>query len=238
MQYFWAHNNALGGALPANLFGTGLPALVEFRIDANQLTGEIPSTLNQSIALVDFRANTNQLTGSIPALTGLASLRYFLVNNNQLSGQIPSLNGLGALEAFSAGVNRLTGPLPPLTGQGLNALQRFRVHYNQLSGPMPADLTGLNLTAFMVGNNQLTGNPPTAPATLIASDSNLCTNNLSKPYPDSPAWDTATGSTPWWSACAAATAAATPVPALSDWALVLLGCMLAGVAALRRSRRA
>ena len=234
LQIFWAQNNALSGPLPANMFGSGLPALVEFRIENNQLTGQLPGNLNVSTDLVDFRANHNRLSGPIPALSGLASLRYFIVHNNQLGGSIPPLGGLGDLEAFSAGYNQLTGTIPTLTGEGLDALRRFRVNNNRLTGTIP-DLTGLQLTAFMVGNNQLTGNPPAPPQTLAANDSNLCFNNLSKPYPDSPAWDAATGSTPWWRACDVAVA---PVPTLGQWTLMVLGLLMAGMVALRRGMRA
>lgn len=176
----------------------------------------------------------NQLTDSIPSLSGLTSLEVFTVYTNRLTGSLPPLSGLSSLRAFSAADNQLTGPIPPLVGQGLGALRRFRVHRNQLTGPIP-DITGLSLESFAVGFNHLTGPVPTAPATLLANDSNLCPNNLSKPYPDSPAWDAATGSTPWWRACDVAVA---PVPTLGQWTLILLGFMLAGVVALRRGARA
>jgi len=86
---------------------------------------------------------------------------------------------------------------------GLTSLDTFSVVDNQLSGSIPA-LTGLTrLQYFSVGGNQLTGNVPSlpSPSALIAGGSYLCPNFLSH-TPD-PAWDTATGVTPWYKHCGA-----------------------------------
>ena len=233
LAQFRVNHNGLTGSLPSL---AGLSNLQIFWAQSNSLTGQIPP-LSGLTALTDFEVDRNQLTGSIPPLSGLTNLEVFTVYTNRLTGVLPSLNGLGSLRAFSAADNQLTGSIPSLVGQGLGALRRFRVHRNQLTGPIP-DITGLSLESFAVGFNRLTGPVPTAPATLLAGESNLCPNNLSKPYADSPAWDAATGSTPWWSACDTATAAVAPVPTLGQWALMLLGLMVAGLAALRRGGRA
>ena len=234
LAQFRVNHNGLTGSLPSLV---GLNNLELFWAQNNGLTGPIPA-LSGLTALIDFEVDSNQLTGSIPSLSGLTNLQVFTAFTNRLTGALPSLNGLTALRAFSVANNQLTGPIPPLVGQGLSALRRFRVHRNQLTGPVP-DITGLSLESFAVGFNQLTGPVPTAPATLLAGDSILCPNNLSQPYPASPAWDAATGSTPWWSACAAAaTAGVAAVPTLGEWALILLGLMMAGLAALRRVGRA
>ena len=149
--------------------------------------------------MADFFVNNNQLTGSIPVLTGLTDLRFFLINDNQLTGSIPALTGLTKLLNFSVGRNQLTGSIPALTG--LTYLFDFSVGVNQLTGSIPA-LTGLtNLEYFGVSNNRLTGNVPSvpSPSTLVAGGSKLCPNFLNH-APD-PAWDTATGQTPWYTNC-------------------------------------
>ncbi|MEZ5607033.1 MAG: IPTL-CTERM sorting domain-containing protein [Burkholderiaceae bacterium] len=230
LAQFRVNHNGLTGSLPSL---AGLSNLQIFWAQSNSLTGQIPP-LSGLTALTDFEVDRNQLTGSIPPLSGLTNLEVFTVYTNRLTGVLPSLNGLGSLRAFSAADNQLTGSIPSLVGQGLGALRRFRVHRNQLTGPIP-DITGLSLESFAVGFNRLTGPVPTAPATLLAGESNLCPNNLSKPYADSPAWDAATGSTPWWSACDVAVA---PVPTLSQWTLMVLGLLMAGMVALRRGMRA
>lgn len=232
LREFRVSNNRLSGPLPAL---TGLSTLTLFRAEANQLTGSLPNaTLNSDNvpALVDYEVHDNQLTGSLPALTGLTNLQTFSAGFNQISGTIPSISHLSSLVIYGVRYNQLSGNLPVLTG--LNNLLRFRADRNQLTGAMPAQVAP-NLQIFQVGFNQLTGAPPAAPASLLPGESNLCFNNLSKPYPASAAWDTATGSTPWSRACDIAVA---PVPTLDQWALMLLGLMLVGMVALRRGGRA
>jgi len=96
--------------------------------------------------------------------------------------------------------NQLTGSIPELTG--LTNLQFFFVSNNQLTGSIP-ELTRLtNLTSFWVNNNQLTGNVPSVPSpnALVAGGSILCPNPLNQT--SNPAWDAATGYTPWYAICA------------------------------------
>ncbi|QIL74344.1 IPTL-CTERM sorting domain-containing protein (plasmid) [Diaphorobacter sp. HDW4B] len=217
--------------------------IVAIRLPDNKLSGPLPALagLTELRGFIAFSTNgdgSSTLTSLPPDLASLTSLRNFSVAGNGpgLTGTIPSLSALTNLETFRVNFNGLTGSLPSLSG--LTNLTIFLAQNNQLSGTIP-DLTGLKLTSFMVGNNRLTGSPPTAPATLVANESSLCTNPLSKPYADSPAWNTATGSTPWWRACdTASVASTTPVPTLSEWALLLLGGLLAAVVALRRNGRA
>jgi hypothetical protein len=102
----------------------------------------------------------------------------------------------------------------------------FDVAGNQLTGAIPA-LTGLtNLYGFNVNNNQLTGNVPPVPFpnALFPGSSTLCPNFLNH-TPD-PAWDVATGQSPWYSSCTALLPPSTTIPTLSDAALLLLGVLL------------
>lgn len=100
---------------------------------------------------------------------------------------------------FSAIGNQLTGPIPPLTG--LTNFAILRIYDNQLSGTIPS-LAGLvSLWSFDVSNNQLRGDVPEVPSpnALTLGQSDLCPNGLD-PTP-SPAWDAATGQTPWYQNC-------------------------------------
>jgi hypothetical protein len=60
------------------------------------------------------------------------------------------------------------------------------------------------LRSLYVQNNQLTGNAPSVPSpdALAAGGSNLCPNYLNQTA--DPAWDAATGQTPWYTNCSAA----------------------------------
>jgi len=82
---------------------------------------------------------------------------------------------------------------------GLTALVNIDVDTNQLTGSVPS-LSGMpNLQNFFVGGNALSGLLPPAPASLVAAGSSLCDNRLS--HVDDPAWDAATGTSPWYSGC-------------------------------------
>ena len=212
LQEFWAQNNQLTGSIPAL---AGLTNLQYFNVAGNQLTGSIPAFTR--LTLVYFDASANRLTGSIPALSGPTNLHTFRVGFNQLTGSIPALSGLTNLYDFSVSNNQLTGSIPALSG--LTNLSFFQVAGNQLTGSIPA-LTGLtNLQYFVVAGNQLTGNVPAvpSPSALVVGQSRLCPNYLN--HTADPAWDAATGVSPWYANCAAApsviTTAATNVTATS-----------------------
>jgi Leucine-rich repeat (LRR) protein len=147
--------NALSGTLPTTL--NQLPALIGIDFLDNFITGSIPA-LSGLVDLQVFRGQNNQFGGAIPALAGLSALRQFTVNNNQLSGSIPSLTGLTELREFEAKFNQLTGSIPNLAG--LTNLEIFDTASNQLTGPIPA-LAGLTqLARFNVSANQMSGAIP------------------------------------------------------------------------------
>jgi len=232
---FYVNDNPLTGPIPSL---AGLNNLAVFIVYNNQLTGSIPSLAGLT-NLVYFYVSNNQLTGPIPSLAGLTNLAYFGVYGNQLTGPIPSLAGLTNLAGFYAYNNQLSGPIPSLAG--LTNLARFWVNNNQLTGPIPS-LAGLNnLAYFRVNNNQLSGNVPAVPAptnALVNGGSRLCPNYLNQTA--DAAWDTATGSAPWYDLCTAAPipVAAAPIPTLSQWGMIVLSILLVGAAVfgLRRQR--
>jgi Leucine-rich repeat (LRR) protein len=150
--------NQLNGNLPLTL--NALTQLQRLRMIGNpQLGGGIPS-LSGMTEIEDISLSDNALTGTIPSLAGLNNLQTLDLQNNQLSGTIPSLNGLSDLREFVVSRNQLTGSIPTVSGQGLSALRIFRVTDNQLTGTLPS-LTGLtNLQNFQAGINQLSGSIP------------------------------------------------------------------------------
>ncbi|MFO1302984.1 MAG: choice-of-anchor U domain-containing protein [Burkholderiales bacterium] len=187
-------NNMLTGQIPS-LSGTSMENLL---LGNNQLTGPIPSLAGLN-NLRQIFLYFNDLTGTLPPLASFSNLRVFDARRNRLTGAIPPLAGLNLLEDFEVNDNQLTGIIPSLTG--LDSLRTFRVSNNQLTGPVPS-LAGLSaLQALRVDNNQLTGNLPAAPSpsALRAGGSALCPNYLT-PAAD-PAWDTASGRTPWYATC-------------------------------------
>jgi hypothetical protein len=184
-------SNFLTGQIPA--LG-GLAHLEHFDARANSISGGLPALAGLD-HLVFFDAAGNRLSGPIPALSGLGALGTFIVDANHLEGSLPSLDGLDSLSVFDASDNLLTGELPELAG--LTHLTTFNVSNNTLTGAVPS-LDGLNaLVRFYIDHNALTGDLPAAPRALAFAG--VCPNALN-PAPD-PAWDEATGVTPWYADC-------------------------------------
>ncbi len=218
LRSFTVDNNGLTGTIPDL---SGLSSLWMFAVSRNQLTGPIPSLAGLT-NLNQFTAWNNQLSGPLPSLAGLANLVMFAVEGNRLVGPIPALAGLTKLEDLLVGDNQLTGSIPDLSElvnlrvaylagnqlsgsipalAGLANLQYFNVETNQLSGTLPA-LAGLtSLRSLRVRNNRLGGSVPPvpSPSALANGQSTLCPNAFNR-TPD-PAWDAATGETPWYAQC-------------------------------------
>ncbi|WP_082615303.1 IPTL-CTERM sorting domain-containing protein [Acidovorax sp. Root267] len=178
---------------------------------------------------------SNNLTDPVGALlpdwSALPDIRTINLSDNQLAGRLPPISGLPELRSLDVSHNDLQGTLP--SPSGLTHFFRYHAHNNQFTGLLPA--LPPTLEQLRVENNQLTGPVPAPPAALVASASALCPNQLTPSA--SAAWDTATGSTPWHATCSAPPAA-TPVPTLSEWALILLalGAATVGMGALRRKQ--
>jgi Leucine-rich repeat (LRR) protein len=194
---FAVSRNQLTGPIPSL---AGLTKLNQFLVWDNQLSGPLPSFAGLA-NLVTFAAQDNLLTGPIPALAAATKLELLYVGGNRISGTVPDLSGLANLREVSLAANQLTGPIPALAGLG--NLQYFNVEANQLSGALPT-LAGLtSLRALRVRNNRLGGSVPPvpAPSALANGQSTLCPNAFDR-TPD-PAWDAATGETPWYAQCLA-----------------------------------
>lgn len=187
----------------------GQTTVVALSVQSNNLTDPVGAVLPDWSALTGIRTinlSGNNLAGRLPPIAGLPELRVLNVSNNDLQGTLPSPAGLTHFFLYHAHNNQFTGSLPALPP----TVEQLRVENNQLTGPLPAP-----------------------PAALVADASALCPNQLTPST--SAAWDKATGSTPWYAACSAPPAA-TPVPTLGEWALILLSLAAAtlGMGALRR----
>jgi len=210
---FLASGNQLSGAIPSI---SSLVNLVDLELDHNAFTGSLPSLAGLG-HLATLQVGSNQLSGTIPSLQALSELKQFSVGDNQLTGAIPDLGELtvwnldfsnnqlsGTIPLAPYALyyyvqhNTLGGNLPDLAS--MHNLVVFDASHNQLSGNLP-DLSGANgLQVINVAFNQLGGTLPPPPPNLQPQASAICPN-LFFPYTESPAWDAATGNTPWYLPC-------------------------------------
>ena len=126
-------------------------------LDAQNLVGTIPASLNNLDKMKVLDLSFNKLTGPIPDLSGITNLTELALHENQLSGTIPaSLGAITSLELLWLAKNRLTGPIPEELGN-LIELEDLHLYGNALTGPIPdlSKLTGL--LSLRLAGNQLTG---------------------------------------------------------------------------------
>jgi subtilisin family serine protease/Leucine-rich repeat (LRR) protein len=161
----WTNNTDwLKSGSPCSWYGVecGFDHVTRLDLDANQLSGNIPSELANLTDLEVLELAQNQLTGSIPSQLGsLSHLWYLWLSWNDLTGSIPpQLANLSSLEYLYLWDNQLTGTIPPELGN-LTNLRVFSVGINQLSGSIPSTLVNLTgLEGLYLNNNGFTGNIP------------------------------------------------------------------------------
>jgi hypothetical protein len=109
--------------------------VIEVYLYWNNLTGTLPSEIQQLSALQSLYLDGNKLTGPIPVELGqLGALTGLNLNHNQLSGPVPTeLGQLAELKYLHLRTNQLSGPIPVELRQ-LRALTSLSLHGNQLSG--------------------------------------------------------------------------------------------------------
>ena len=129
----WMTEAALGEWHGATVDAEG--RVVRLFLSYNNLTGALPSEIQQLSALTELDLTANQLTGAIPAELGqLGALTTLGLYHNQLSGAIPAeLGQLQALQELYLDENQLSGAIPAELAQ-LPALYTLHLQGNQLSG--------------------------------------------------------------------------------------------------------
>ncbi len=143
----------------------------------NNLSGTIPTTIDNFLDLQSLNLSLNNLTGSIPVEIGnLGKLQFLSLSRNQLSGNIPAeIGNISSLTNLYLYTNTLNSFIPIQIGN-LTNLNTLYIYDNQLSGTIPLELGNLSkLTRLGLSDNQFTGSIPSE----LGNLSNLITLYLS-----------------------------------------------------------
>ena len=179
---FWSNN--LTGTIPTEL--ENLSRLTFLSLAINQLSGEIPSELGNLTKIERLNLWANRLSGSIPTeLANLSALLGLTLDHNQLSGVIPpELGNLLNLEQLGLGDNELIGSIPADLGK-LSNLTTLWLDKNHLTGQVPPELGRLsNLTVLWINENQLSGTIPSEFAGLTSLEEFYFDSNAGLCAPD------------------------------------------------------
>ncbi|KAK3265921.1 hypothetical protein CYMTET_25424, partial [Cymbomonas tetramitiformis] len=117
-------------------------------LNANSLSGPLPTQLGHLTMLTTWQQYSNSLTGSLPTEIGLmTALKNVVLNSNIFSGSLPTEIGLlSSIEYLALSYNNITGQVPTELGF-LTKLTYLDLRYNSLTGPVPTVLLLLpNLT--------------------------------------------------------------------------------------------
>ncbi|XP_028066132.1 probable leucine-rich repeat receptor-like protein kinase At1g35710 [Camellia sinensis] len=162
-------SNAFSGNLPTNN-GIFLPNLEVLHLDANQLTGNIPSSRCNSSKLTKLILAANLFTGPVPKHLGdLKHLELLHLSQNQLTNEpgsielsfLTDLTNCTSLVELVVGQNKLSGILPNSIGNLSNSLEILSVSRNPLIGTIPKEIGSLrNVTVLALAGNNLDGNIP------------------------------------------------------------------------------
>lgn len=114
------------------------PLLRVLRIQANNLTGKIPSSMGFLTRLQSLHLRRNNLSGEVPfSLQKCADLMVLDFGRNHLTGHIPVwINRLSKLIIFNLRLNKFWGKIP-LEVCHLKSLQTLDLAGNNLSGGIP-----------------------------------------------------------------------------------------------------
>jgi len=169
LRQFNMRSNGVTGWLPACL--GNLRELDDFVLATNALRGSIPDSFRNFSRLTRLELDNNALSGGFPELiwSGMSSLQYLNLGGNGFDGTLsPELASCQNLVEFDCATCQLSGTIPTSYGL-LSTLSRLTLLNNNLSGTLPTELCNLErLTLLRVGNNALEKSIPSCVADLTA----------------------------------------------------------------------
>jgi hypothetical protein len=127
-------------------------------LTSSNLNGPFPWELVLLTNLVAVDLDANAVSGTIPSrITELIQLDVFLASGNVLSGSLPATFSPEA-SIVDLRRNGLTGSIPATFGTNMTRLEQLFVDGNDLTGTVPSSLGQIpSLTSFLFSDNSLTG---------------------------------------------------------------------------------
>ncbi|MEP1033465.1 MAG: hypothetical protein ABJG98_07905, partial [Ekhidna sp.] len=160
--------------------------IISISLPANNLRGELPSTLASLTALKYLNLADNEISGNLPSDIGnLSQLMFLLVGDNQLDGLLPTgLGDLTQLREMRLHNNNLWGSIPPSLGQ-LNQLAKLLLHGNHLTGSIPSSLGDMtSIVVLALNHNSLTGEVPSSIVSLPSLKNLILNHNSLSGFPN------------------------------------------------------
>ncbi|KAI4353422.1 hypothetical protein L6164_002374 [Bauhinia variegata] len=149
----------LHGQIPPNSTLFHLTHLWRLRLDSNNISGELPSSISNLQQLIYLDVSWNNFSGQLPDVFGkLSKLTFLDLTMNNFEGQLPSsLFDLTQLSNLYCSSNKFTGPLPENI-TGFSKLTELTLADNLLNGTIPFWCLSLpSLGTLWLNNNQFTG---------------------------------------------------------------------------------
>ncbi len=153
--------------------------VTHIQMNFKNLTGELPSTLQNLTYLKWFRVAGNNLVGQLPEFTNMPELTFVELSRNNFSGSLPASYGTCLkMEEIHVQRNNITGPIPG-SYVGLTKLKWLALYDNDMSGTLPFNLGNMiDLEYLYLYGNNFSGSIPTS----IGNISNLEFIDLSDNY--------------------------------------------------------
>uniref|UniRef100_A0A2N9H9J9 Protein kinase domain-containing protein n=1 Tax=Fagus sylvatica TaxID=28930 RepID=A0A2N9H9J9_FAGSY len=159
LKFLEFSSNNFGGSLPNSIRNLSMQ-LSALYLDGNQLSGIIPTALENFINLTTLNMGNNMFTGSIPTyFMKFQKLQGLYLDGNRLSGHIPSsIGNLTQLVELDLSKNNLEGSIPSSFGY-CKYLQILFISTNNLSGVIPISRFP-QILALSLAQNSLNGTLP------------------------------------------------------------------------------
>ncbi|KAL0692757.1 hypothetical protein Bca4012_059937 [Brassica carinata] len=178
--------NDLSGEIPQTL---NLPSLQSLYLSSNSFNGSLPSHLcHNSTQIKIVKLSGNYFSGEFPPGFGKCLfLEHLCLGMNNLTGEIPDVfEGLTQLKYLSAQTNKLTGGIPRSLANS-PSLNLLNLRNNSLTGPLLLNCTAMvSLNSLDLGTNRFEGRlPDNLPVCKRLKNVNLARNGFHGQVPES-----------------------------------------------------